>query len=124
MRFTKISEIVTATNTLPKTAGGTRTTYPVLFKKAVCEYIERTNTTAHKLSKSVQMTAALLGKWLIQYNDGLYTMEGVYNVSKTSLKSNTKILAQLNNEVNLLQRKIELVKECQKLGIQVALPEG
>lgn len=123
MYFNTIKEINKAIEAFPLTYNGTRTTYSVMFKKAVCEFMERTNTTPYELNKSVRMTAALLAKWQDQYKEGLYSLEGTWSVSKKSLKSNKAILAQLNTEVNLLQRKIELVKQCESLGIQVTLPK-
>lgn len=117
MYFNSIAEIVAATNEL--TVKGNRTQYPVLFKKAVCDYIVRKGTKPSRITSKVHMTAALMNKWLVQYNDGLYTMEGAYCVSKKSLSTNAKILKQLNTEANLLQRKIDLVKQCEALGITV-----
>lgn len=119
MVFTSIKEIVKAIKEFPTSDGGKRVKYPVLFKKAVCEFIIKKETTPTQLTSSVRMTAALMNRWMHQYQEGLYTMEGAYNVSKTSLTSNQKVLAQLNTEVNLLERKIELIKQCEELGIQI-----
>lgn len=120
MVFTKISEIVEAIASLPRVCDGTRVQYPVLFKKAVCEFMLKKAITCKNLSKKVHMTSALLGKWMNQYNEGLYTIEGAYNVSRKSLDSNAIILKKLNTEINLLQRKVDLINQCKALGMKVS----
>lgn len=124
MRFISIPEIIAAIAAMPTSCDGKRTNYTVQFKKAVCEYMVRAKTTPHKMSNHVRMTTALMGKWVKQFEAGLYTMQGAYCVSKKSLSTNALILRQLNTEANLLQRKIELVKECELLGIDVQIKSG
>jgi hypothetical protein len=119
MVFTSVEEIKKAIKKLNTTYGGKRTQYPILFKLAVCEFMERKVITPYALAGQVRMTAPLMVKWNKQYIDGLYSMEGAYNVSKKSLSTNQSILEILNTEVNLLQRKIVLIKEAETLGLTI-----
>mgnify|MGYP002634572368 CR=1 FL=1 len=119
MKFNSIKEIIAATTTIREAKGVGRTHYPVLFKKAVCEFIE-TYSNASAISSSTGIPRGNIYQWVEQFNEGLYTLEGAYSVSRKSLSLNSKLIAELTQEIKAIDIKINLIKQCNEVGLTVA----
>lgn len=99
---------------------GKRIHYPVLFKKAFIDYFYGTEISLEGLAKSVGLVVSTTHNWRTQYDDGLYTLEGTYAVSKKSKSINESILKSLKQEMNELNEKIKVVEAATKLGLSVS----
>lgn len=120
MKFNKMTEVIKAVNELRAKKTGKNLHYPVLFKKALCEFIENTNTTANAVALSTGMPVSGVHRWYDQYKEGLFKMDGAYAVSHKSKSLNASILAKLKQEVGAIQEKIELVERAEALGMKIS----
>jgi transposase-like protein len=118
MKFSNIEEIVLAVNTIREAKSTVRTHYPVLFKKAVCEFIELFSN-ANAVASATGIARCTVYNWVEQFNCGLYTLEGAYSVSKKSLSLNSKLIAELEQEIKDIDVKIALIKKCNDMGLNV-----
>lgn len=121
MKFKNIKELMAAQRqNVLASKDSSRIHYPILFKRAVIEFSQRTNTSTSEIAKTMDTNPQNLQRWQDQYNGGLYTLEGSYSVSKKSLSVNTKILKKLNQDLKDITTKIELIKQCEAIGLKIA----
>lgn len=121
MQFNTIEEIHAAVSTITAEAGSGRKHYPILFKKALCEYLQKYNCSPQTMAHAASISKTSIDLWVEQYAAGLYTMEGAYCVSKKSLSINQKLIKQLKQQVADIDVKILLIKQCEAAGITVSM---
>lgn len=120
MHFKTKADILKALTTLRREKTGKNMHYPVLFKKALCEFIAKNKISIPELCGYLNISNPSIYAWVEQYNKGLYSLEGAYSVSTKSKKLNEAILKKLNQEVNELKCKIEIIKQATELGLTVS----
>lgn len=120
MKFNNIEEVIAATTVIRGVKGKGRTHYPILFKKAVCEFIEM-YSGAGSVASSTGIPRGTVYQWIEQFNEGLYTLEGAYSVSRKSLSLNSAIIAELTQEIKDIDTKIILIQQCKDVGLNVTL---
>lgn len=123
MKFNTLKDVTKALEEIRGAAPkGKRIHYPVLFKKALIDffYSSKTETSIDDLAKKTGLANSTTHNWRAQYDDGLYTLEGTYAVSKKSKSINESILKSLKQEMNELNEKIKVVEAATKLGLSVS----
>jgi len=118
MKFNTTTDITEAIELLPVNKGGSNQ-YTILFKKAVIEYLELNSITAIDLCSLTKLNISSVYKWKEQYMNGLYELDAVVAVSPRAKSSNHLILQKLKGELRTLTTKLELVDQCEKMGITV-----
>ena len=121
MQFNTNKELSEAAETIRAEAGSGRKHYPILFKKALCEYMNQHNYGDTLMADMAGITCITVNTWQQQYAEGLYTLEGAYCVSKKSLSLNQKLIKQLKQQVADIDVKILLIKQCEAAGITVSM---
>ena len=120
MEYKTTEEIVLAAQTVRHGCAIGTIRYPVLFKKAVCVFLEETLISKHALAIKMGVKVQTIRNWLIQYKEGLLTIEGACSVSPRAKSINVNLLAQLQKESKEIQIKIDLIIKCKELGLTVS----
>ena len=118
MKFNTTTDVTEAMELLPVNIGGHRQ-YSILFKKAIIEYLEFNPITQVNLCDLTGLNSKSLNTWKNQYMDGLYELDAVVAVSPRAKSSNHLILQKLKGELRTLTTKLDLVEQCEKMGITV-----
>jgi len=121
MKFNNINEINSAIATIERHHTSNRRIFTVMFKKAVIDMLKKTGVSGYQASKECDLTATMLSKWLKQYDQGLYTLDGALTVSKQAKTINSQILNRLNTDIKQIQQQIDLIKQCEAAGLKVEL---
>ena len=123
MKFQNDTEVVKAAELTARTSSGKRM-FSLSFKKALLQYVASQQLTAGRTQievlDSVGVSSASYHKWATDYKQGLFDGDAVYSVSRTVKQSNQDIEEMLQAELEIIKRKIELIRECKKLGLKVA----
>ena len=119
MKLTTMNQVVKAVNNTHTSKGG-RIMYTIAFKKALIEFKEKKHMTTVDLSASTGITPTSINRWQHQYNLDLYNLESAFTVSPRTKRTNYLIMSKLNNEIDSLGRKINMLKQYQTIRKQLA----
>lgn len=121
MIFNKINDAKKALETIRKESPNSKKVhYPILFKKALMDFIySQKEFTREGTARYLGLGSGLIHNWDKQYQEGLYSLDGAYCVSKKSKSLNGKILAELKQQISALQSKIEIIQQAEKLGLKI-----
>lgn len=120
MKFNSINDIRTAMQSLGRDNGGRRV-FPVLFKKAVVEFINNSEESRYSTASACGFGDSMLYAWSNQYDKGLYTLEGALTVSSKVKAVNSAILTKLNTDIDQIRQQIALIEQCELLGLKVVV---
>lgn len=122
MKFNNLNDAIKATNTIKrdfKKSDRKIIHFPVLFKRALMEFAEASKIDKKEISNTLEINLQNILRWEEQYTQGLYKLDGAYCVSKTSKSLNRTILETLQQQLIEVTNKIELIKQCEALGLKV-----
>jgi len=120
MKFSTIEQAKKAIVTLPRD-NGNRRIFPVAVKKAIIELFNTLQVTRVAFCDELGLGTANFDNWRKAYNDGLFDDTlGAICVSRTAKKASSDILAQLEQEKRIIERKIAIIKEAKTLGLTIA----
>lgn len=122
MKFQNDNEVLKASELTARTSNGKRM-FSLSFKKALLQYVASQQLQGRErpeILESVGVSDASFYKWRQDYKRGLFDGDAVYSVSRVVKKSNEDIEEMLMAELEIIKRKLELIRECKKLGLTVA----
>jgi transposase-like protein len=119
VKFNNDTDLKNATQVLREKKTGRNMHYPVLFKKAVCEYMSANNHSSAHVMFVTEIKSSTLYHWVKQFNDGLYEPEGAYNVSTKSKDLNRAIILELEQQIAHLQEKLVIINQATDLGLTI-----
>lgn len=124
MKFHNIKEAARAAQIArqeTKLAGLSRTHYSLEFKKAAIDCITQHQLSIKASAKELGVTPKSIRNWLEQYQSGLLTVSAATSVSKVAQTTNQSIMKSLRKDIAKLERKLQLVEECEALGMAVSM---
>ena len=123
MKFENDNQIIKAIELTAKTSNGHRI-YSVSFKKAFVKYVLNQTENKQRSVRDVLNMAKINDpsyyQWKSYFDKGLFDESAAYSVSRVVKQSNDDIEQLLQKELQLITRKLELIRECKKLGLKVA----
>ena len=123
-KFNTIAEVSLAIKSARAvtTAHG-RNCYPIALKKAIIEY-HNDKYTGFKVTfcNTLGLSSNMFYKWEQQHKAGLYDgLVAAVAVSSKAKSINESILRKLDVEIKQLQAQIDLIRQCEALGLKVDL---
>lgn len=119
MKFNNNSDVSKAVILIKKEKTGKNVHYPVAFKLALMTYIKKHGINKEKFAVELDIGKSTLWTWGKQFEDGLFSLEGAYNVSAKSKSLNEKILTELHQQLEELTEKIRIVEAAEKMGLKL-----
>lgn len=123
MKFENDNQVIKAIELTAKASNG-HNIYSVSFKKAFVNYVltqtENNSRTVMDVLNCTGINDPSYYQWKSYHKKGLFDASAAYSVSRVVKQSNDDIEQLLQKELQLITRKLELIRECKKLGLKVA----
>lgn len=137
MTFNSTDEIRDYLSTFRAKTVGNRHTYPIIFKKAVAEFILKNNLNRSEFAKESGLAASLIVRYLKQYKEGLYETSAATHVSRVAKHCHSEAVASLiakqnklkaiikesETEIAKLNAKIQFAKQAEQMGFKLVVDE-
>ena len=121
MIFTDTKEIKKAIKTYRKTSDG-RTMYSIKFKEAVVTFHSNNwSGPTTKFLKETGISNHSFYLWKRQVKDDMYNEDAAFAVSHSAKSGTSQVIKDLQGQLKVTQQKLDLVRQCEKLGLKVTI---